>query len=47
MKCALIRGVWQGFTALCNCFIRVLSKEKKVFKSPKPDSSFFENTGIC
>lgn len=29
VKCGLIKGVWQGFRVLNNCFIRVLSKEIK------------------
>lgn len=40
MKCDLIKGVWQGFRVLCNCFFRVLSEEGKVLNSPKPKTSF-------
>lgn len=41
VKYSLIRGVWQGFGVLRNCFIRVLSEERKVLNSPKPKTHLF------
>lgn len=46
VKSGLIKGVWQGFRILHNCFIRVLSKEKKSLTVQNLRLVFFVYRGI-